>query len=152
MRVVLQRVAKAAVAVGGEEVSSIGKGLLILVGITENDADKEIDYLVNKIICLRIFDDDMGVMNLSLEDVAGDVLIVSQFTLMARTKKGNRPSYIDAAKREISEPLYEKFCDQMQKAIGREVKRGVFGANMQVSLVNSGPVTIIMDTESLLMK
>lgn len=152
MRVVLQRVAMAAVAVGGEEVSSIGKGLLILVGITENDGDKEIDYLVNKIICLRIFDDDKGVMNLSLEDVAGDMLVVSQFTLMARTQKGNRPSYIDAAKREISEPLYEKFCERLQQATQGEVKQGVFGADMHVSLVNSGPVTIIMDTESLLAK
>lgn len=146
MRVVVQRVARASVSINEEEVSSIAYGLLILLGVTNQDGEKEIDYLVKKIVNLRIFNDDQGVMNRSLLDVGGEALVVSQFTLYARTRKGNRPSYIDAAKGEISEPIYEAFCMELEKQLGMPIGRGVFGADMAVSLVNDGPVTIIIDT------
>lgn len=145
MRVVVQRVARASSLINEEEVSSIAYGLLILLGVTNQDGEKEIDYLVKKIVNLRIFNDDQGVMNCSLLDV-GEALVVSQFTLYARTRKGNRPSYIDAAKGEISEPIYEAFCMELEKQLGMPIGRGVFGADMAVSLVNDGPVTIIIDT------
>lgn len=146
MRVVVQRVARASVSINEEEVSSIAYGLLILLGVTNQDGEKEIDYLVKKIVNLRIFNDDQGVMNRSLLDVGGEALVVSQFTLYARTRKGNRPSYIDAAKGEISEPIYEAFCMELEKQLGMPIGRGVFGTDMAVSLVNDGPVTIIIDT------
>lgn len=147
MKVVIQRVSAASVKVQGKEVSSIEKGFLILVGITQTDGEKEINYLSRKINSLRIFEDEEGVMNCSLADVKGEALVVSQFTLMASTRKGNRPSYLDAAKGEISEPLYNQFCKALSQEMGREVKRGIFGADMQVSLVNEGPATIIIDTK-----
>lgn len=147
MKVVIQRVSAASVKVQGKEVSSIEKGFLILVGITQTDGEKEINYLSRKINSLRIFEDEEGVMNRSLADVKGEALVVSQFTLMASTRKGNRPSYLDAAKGEISEPLYNQFCKALSQEMGREVKRGIFGADMQVSLVNEGPATIIIDTK-----
>ena len=147
MKVVIQRVSQASVSVDGEQIASIEKGILILVGIKEQDSQYEIDYLVKKIISLRIFDDSEGVMNLSLNDTKGDILVVSQFTLMARTKKGNRPSYIDAAKGNISGPIYERFCECLEKSYGKKVKRGCFGADMKVALINDGPVTIIIDTD-----
>jgi len=148
MRVVIQRVEKASVEIGSELKSSIGKGLLILLGIEENDNETHIDWLCNKITNLRIFDDDKGVMNESIKELDGEILVVSQFTLHASTKKGNRPSYIKAAKPETAIPLYEKFCSFMEKIINKPVKTGTFGANMKVSLVNDGPVTIIIDSKS----
>ena len=146
MRVLLQRVSHACVSVDGRTVSSIGPGLLVLVGVKADDTQADIDYLVRKIVNLRVFPDDEGVMNLSVLDYGGEILAVSQFTLMASTRKGNRPSYIAAAPAAISEPLYGRFCDSLSKALGRCVGRGVFGAHMQVDLVNDGPVTIWMDS------
>lgn len=147
MRVLIQRVKSASVSINNEIHSSIAKGLLILVGIEEADNQEDIDWLCKKASQLRIFDDEKGVMNLSVKDINGEVLIVSQFTLQAKTAKGNRPSYIKAAKPEISIPLYEKFCANMQELIEKEVKTGVFGADMQISLINDGPVTIWMDSK-----
>lgn len=147
MKLVIQRVQNASVSIGGALFSSIERGLLILVGIKESDGDREIEYLCRKVAALRIFNDDEGVMNRSVMDVGGEVLMVSQFTLMANTKKGNRPSYINAAKGAISEPLYDRFCLAMEQTLGKPVARGQFGADMQVSLTNDGPVTIIIDTE-----
>lgn len=147
MRILIQRVKSASVNINNEIHSSISKGLLILVGIEESDNQEDIDWLCKKASQLRIFDDDKGVMNLSVKDINGEVLIVSQFTLHAKTAKGNRPSYIKAAKPEISIPLYEKFCANMQELIKKEVKTGVFGADMQISLINDGPVTIWMDSK-----
>jgi len=147
MRVIIQRVSKASVRIAGELKSSIGEGLLVLVGIEEADTQNDIDFLVKKIINLRIFDDENNVMNYSIRDRNGELLCVSQFTLYASTKKGNRPSYIKAAKPEVSIPLYEKFCADMSKALQKEVQTGIFGANMQVELVNEGPVTISMDSK-----
>ena len=150
MRIVIQRVSHASVTIEGHCKSSIGKGMLILVGIEESDGQEDIDWLCKKIVNLRIFDDENGIMNRSILETAGEILAVSQFTLMARTKKGNRPSYIDAAKPEISVPLYEKFVQLLQKELQKEIKTGVFGADMQVGLINDGPVTIIIDSKNRL--
>ena len=148
MRAVIQRVSSASVSIGGAVVSSIGRGLLVLLGIGQDDDDTDLDYLVRKIAALRIFDDGEGVMNLSVTDVGGDVIVVSQFTLMASTRKGNRPSYIDAAGHGKAIPLYERFCRSLSDAIGRQVGTGQFGADMQVALVNDGPVTICIDSKN----
>lgn len=148
MRVVIQRVASASVSIAGKLKSSIGPGLLVLLGIGHEDGEADIDYLVKKTAALRIFNDEAGVMNRSVTDVSGEVLVVSQFTLMAATKKGNRPSYIEAAGHEKAIPLYEAFCRRMSEAVGRPVGTGEFGADMQVALVNDGPVTICMDSQN----
>lgn len=148
MRILVQRVSHASVTVGGELKSKIGCGLLVLVGIEEADGEADIDYLTGKIVNLRVFDDDRGVMNRSLIDIGGELLIVSQFTLYAQTAKGNRPSYIRAAKPDVSVPLYERFCAEASRKLGRRVQAGVFGADMQVELLNDGPVTIWMDSKA----
>lgn len=148
MRVVLQRVTHASVEIDGALHSQIGRGLLVLLGIEPIDTQEDADWLVKKIAALRIFDDENGVMNRNVVDVDGQVLVVSQFTLMASYKKGNRPSYIRAARPEVAVPLYEYFVEQMAKTTGKLVKTGVFGADMQVSLLNNGPVTITMDTHN----
>ncbi|MEJ2162458.1 MAG: D-aminoacyl-tRNA deacylase [Robiginitalea sp.] len=148
MRAVIQRVREASVTVEGKVVSEIRAGLLVLLGIEEADTRQDIDWLVPKIGNLRIFNDDNGVMNLSLRDTGRDLIVVSQFTLMASTKKGNRPSYIRAARPETAIPLYEAFVEQMEIFIGKEVGTGVFGADMKVALLNDGPVTIWIDTKS----
>ncbi len=148
MRAVIQRVSEASVAIGGREKAHIGKGYLILVGCENSDADEDIEWLCKKIVNLRIFDDENGVMNLSIRDVEGDILIVSQFTLWASYKKGNRPSYLRAGSHEITIPLYEKFCRRIETLLGKKVGTGEFGADMKVSLVNDGPVTICMDTKN----
>ena len=148
MRILIQRVKKASVTVDNELISLIDKGLLIFVGIGEEDNDDDIQWLAKKIANIRLFDDENGVMNKSVTDIDGDVLSVSQFTLMASTKKGNRPSYIKAAKPEISVPLYEKFCTEVEIAINKPIKRGVFGADMKVDLLNDGPVTIFIDSKN----
>jgi D-tyrosyl-tRNA(Tyr) deacylase len=147
MRVVLQRVSKASVKVGAEIIGEIGKGLLILVGIEDNDTQEDIDWLATKITQLRIFEDENGVMNLSVKDIDGEMLVVSQFTLHASTKKGNRPSYIRASKPDFAIPMYEKFVQKTEELLGKKVGTGKFGAMMEVSLVNDGPVTIIIDTK-----
>jgi D-tyrosyl-tRNA(Tyr) deacylase len=141
-------VSSASVTIGGQVKSAIRQGLLVLLGIGHEDDEEDIDYLVKKTSALRIFNDDAGVMNRSVTDVGGDVIVVSQFTLMASTKKGNRPSYIDAAGHEKAIPLYEEFCRRMSAAIGKPVGTGEFGADMQVSLVNDGPVTICIDSKN----
>lgn len=146
MRVVIQRVSHASVTIDGTLHSSIGVGLLILLGIEEADTRDDADWLCRKIAGLRIFDDTEGVMNRSVTDIGGNALVVSQFTLMASYKKGNRPSYIRAAGHTHAIPLYEYFCEALSSALGRSVGTGVFGADMKVSLVNDGPVTICMDT------
>ena len=148
MRAVIQRVSKASVTIDNQLKSSIGKGLLILLGICEEDTEEDVNWLVHKLIGLRIFDDDNGVMNRSVSDVDGEVLVVSQFTLYASYKKGNRPSWFRAGSHEHSIPLYEAFCRQMSEALGKAVGTGEFGANMQVELLNDGPVTICMDTKN----
>ncbi len=148
MRVVLQRVTHASVEIDGALHSQIGRGLLVLLGIEPIDTQEDADWLVKKIAALRIFDDENGVMNRNVVDGDGQVLVVSQFTLMASYKKGNRPSYIRAARPEVAVPLYEYFVEQMNKTTGKSVKTGVFGADMQVSLLNNGPVTITMDTHN----
>lgn len=149
MRVVVQRVSVASVAIGGRVHSEIGHGLLVLLGVTHDDGVDDIDWLVKKISGLRIFDDDAGVMNLDVRQVEGEVLVVSQFTLMASTKRGNRPSYIRAAGEDIAVPLYEEFLKRLAGALGKaEIPAGVFGADMKVSLVNDGPVTIIIDSKA----
>lgn len=147
MRVVIQRVTEASVTIEGNVRSAIGQGLLILLGIEEADTNEDITWLCNKITKLRIFNDAEGVMNLSLEDIQGEALVISQFTLHAATKKGNRPSYIKAAKPEIAIPLYEKFLQEMQAVIKKDVGSGIFGADMKVALLNDGPVTIIIDSK-----
>lgn len=147
MRIVIQRVLNASVSIGGKLYSSVNQGLMILVGVAEGDTEQDVEWLAAKAANMRIFDDENGVMNRSVIDVNGEVLAVSQFTLNASTKKGNRPSYIHAAGHETAIPLYEKFCERVQGFVGREVKRGVFGADMQVSLINDGPVTIIVDSK-----
>jgi D-tyrosyl-tRNA(Tyr) deacylase len=147
MRVVIQRVSKASVTVEGEKISEIGKGLLILVGIEDSDKQEDIEWLANKIVQLRVFDDEQGVMNLSVKDIEGDILVVSQFTLHASTKKGNRPSYIRASKPDFAIPMYEKFITAIKTASGKTPQTGKFGAMMDVALVNDGPVTIIIDTK-----
>jgi D-tyrosyl-tRNA(Tyr) deacylase len=148
MRVVIQRVSQASVTVEGEKISEIGMGMLILVGIEDSDNQEDIDWLTNKIVQLRIFDDEQGVMNLSIKEIVGDILIVSQFTLHASTKKGNRPSYIRASKPGFAIPVYEKFVSTMQHLSGKNIGTGKFGAMMYVTLVNDGPVTIIIDTKN----
>ena len=148
MRVVIQRVSSASVAIGGAVRSAIGPGLLILLGIGHEDGEEDIDYLVRKTAGLRIFDDADGVMNRSILETGGEALVVSQFTLMASTRKGNRPSYVGAAGHETAVPLYERFCRKLSEALGREVGTGTFGADMQVALVNDGPVTICMDSKN----
>ena len=148
MRVVIQRVTEASVRVDDKVTGTINKGLLILVGIEDADTQEDIDWLTKKIVGLRIFDDENGVMNLSVGDVEGGLLAVSQFTLMASTKKGNRPSYIRASKGDFAQPMYEKFCQALEKESGKKVEKGIFGADMKVSLLNDGPVTIIMDTKN----
>lgn len=148
MRVLIQRVSHASVTIGGEIKSRIDNGLLLFVGIEEEDDDNDIEYLCKKIVNLRIFDDADGVMNLSVSDVAGELLVVSQFTLHASTRKGNRPSYIRAAKAEKAIPLYEKFCQSLEQQSGRTVQTGEFGADMQVTLNNNGPVTIWIDSKN----
>jgi D-tyrosyl-tRNA(Tyr) deacylase len=148
MIAVAQRVSQASVTINGIVKSSISKGLLVLVGIEDADGKDDIEWLASKIVNLRIFNDEQGIMNLGVKDVDGDILLISQFTLQASTKKGNRPSYIKAAKAEIAVPLYEAFVKAVQKAIGRDVQTGEFGADMQVGLLNDGPVTIIIDTKN----
>ena len=147
MRVVIQRVSKASVTIESEKVASINEGLLILLGIVNEDTQEDIDWLVNKIINLRIFNDTHGVMNLSLIDIGGETIVVSQFTLHASTKKGNRPSYIKAAKPDVAIPLYEAFVKQLESDLGKTVQTGQFGAKMKVELLNDGPVTIIIDSK-----
>lgn len=148
MRVVIQRVTRASVSIEGKEHASIGQGLLILLGIEDADTGEDIEWLTSKISKLRVFDDADGVMNLSVNDVDGQVMVISQFTLHANIKKGNRPSYIRAAKPETAVPLYEKFIESISAKTGKPAKAGVFGAMMEVSLVNSGPVTILSDTKN----
>jgi D-tyrosyl-tRNA(Tyr) deacylase len=148
MRVLIQRVSGASVTIEGQVISSIGAGLLVFVGIEEADGGEDIEWLVGKIARLRVFDDEGGVMNLDVVQSSGEVLVVSQFTLHASTRKGNRPSYIRSARPEISEPLYERFCERLGEVIGKKVGQGVFGADMQVSLTNDGPVTIWIDSKN----
>jgi len=148
MIAVIQRVSEASVTIEGKVKSSIGKGLLVLVGIEDADTQEDIDWLANKIVNLRIFDDSEGVMNISAKDVGGDILAVSQFTLHASTKKGNRPSYIKASKPEVAIPLYEKFIKTLELNLEKPIQTGVFGADMKVSLLNDGPVTIVIDTKN----
>lgn len=147
MRIVIQRVSEASVKVEGEIISAIKNGMLVLVGIEDSDSQDDIDWLTTKIIQLRIFDDENGVMNLSVKDVNGEILIVSQFTLHASTKKGNRPSYIRASKPDFAIPMYEKFIQKTEELLGKKVGTGQFGAMMDVALVNDGPVTIIIDSK-----
>ena len=146
MRLVIQRCLEASVTIDGKFVSSIGKGLLVLVGVEQGDTEADVDWLVGKTAGMRIFDDENGVMNLSVNDIGGDALAVSQFTLTASTKKGNRPSYIRAAGHDLAIPLYESYCAKLSAAIGKPVGKGVFGADMKLALVNDGPVTIIIDS------
>ena len=148
MRVVIQRVSEASVTIDQQKVAEIAKGLLVLVGITPEDTQEDIEWLCQKIIKLRIFGDEKGLMNLSLQDIDGEVIVVSQFTLHALTKKGNRPSYIKAARPEIAIPLYESFKKRLQELLSKEVKSGEFGADMKVALVNDGPVTITIDSHN----
>ena len=147
MRLVIQRVSRASVTVDGELKSSIGHGLMVLVGVEHGDTLDDVKWLVGKTVALRIFDDENGVMNCSVIDSGGEVLAVSQFTLTASTRKGNRPSYIRAAGHDVAVPLYEAYCDQVSEAIGKSTGKGVFGADMKVELVNDGPVTIIIDSK-----
>ena len=148
MRAVIQRVSSASVTIDGKVRSAIGQGLMILLGVGHEDGREDIDWLVKKIAGLRIFDDESGVMNRSVVEVGGEALVVSQFTLMASTKKGNRPSYIAAAGHGLAVPLYEAFCAALSAAIGRTVATGEFGTDMKVALVNDGPVTICIDTKN----
>ena len=148
MKVVLQRVTSASVTVEDKIVGEIQKGIVVLVGIENADLQEDIDWLVTKITQLRIFGDENGVMNLSVEEVNGDVLVVSQFTLHAATKKGNRPSYIKAARPEVAIPMYEKFVSSLETKLGKKVPTGIFGADMKVALLNDGPVTIIIDSKN----
>ena len=149
MKLVIQRVSSASVSIEGKEISSIKSGLLVLVGVADTDSMQDLDYVVRKCVNLRIFNDNNGVMNRSVIDVCGDVLAVSQFTLLASTRKGNRPSYIHAAGHEIAIPMYNTFCDKVSELTGKPVMKGVFGADMQVSLVNDGPVTIVIDSSEV---
>ena len=148
MRAVLQRVTEASVKVDGKITGAIKEGLLILVGVEDADTQEDIEWLTKKIAGCRIFNDENGVMNRSVMEIGGGLLAVSQFTLMASTKKGNRPSYIRASKGPVAEPMYEKFCQTLEKESGIKVEKGIFGADMKVSLLNDGPVTIIMDTKN----
>ena len=148
MKAVIQRVSQASVTIDSKKVSEIAKGLLILVGIEDADTAVDITWLSSKIVNLRIFGDENGVMNLSVKDIDGDIIVVSQFTLQASTKKGNRPSYIKASKPDIAIPLYEKFVLQIETDLGKKIQTGEFGADMKVALLNDGPVTIIIDTKN----
>lgn len=148
MRIVIQRVTRASVTIEGRMNGSIGPGLLILLGIEEADGDDDVRWLAQKAVNLRIFDDEQGVMNRSVLDAGGGILVVSQFTLMASTKKGNRPSYIRAAGHATAIPLYEKFCAEVSRLLGKPVETGRFGADMQVELLNNGPVTICIDSKN----
>lgn len=148
MRAVIQRVSHASVNVEGEFTGQIGKGLLVFVGIEDADTEEDASWLSSKIVQLRIFNDDAGVMNLSVQDIEGEVLVVSQFTLHAATKKGNRPSYIRASKPDVAVPLYEFFKSRLSADLGKHVSSGVFGADMKVELLNDGPVTILIDTKN----
>ena len=147
MRLLIHRVKNASVSVGGDELSRIGLGLLVLVGVGVEDTDEDMEYLAGKLVRLRIFDDEQGVMNLDVRQVGGEVLVVSQFTLQASTRKGNRPSYVRAAPEAVSRPMYERFTARVAELLGREVPTGEFGADMQVALVNDGPVTIWIDSK-----
>ena len=147
MRIVIQRVSRASITIDGNIKSAIGKGYLILVGVEEADSEADAEWLVKKVIGLRVFDDENGVMNLNIGQIGGDILVVSQFTLFASVKKGNRPSWLRAARHEISVPLYEFFCRRLEEETGKRVGTGEFGADMKVELVNDGPVTICMDTK-----
>ena len=148
MRVVIQRVTKASVTVEGNVIGSIGQGLLVLVGVEDVDTVQDIEWLSGKIVNLRIFEDEVGVMNKSIKEVGGDVLLVSQFTLHASTKKGNRPSYIKASKPDFAVPMYEKFITQLEKDMEKSIQTGEFGADMKVELLNDGPVTIVIDSQN----
>jgi D-tyrosyl-tRNA(Tyr) deacylase len=146
MRSVIQRVSSAGVVVANQRICEIGKGVLVLLGVRKGDGAADLEWMAEKVLNLRIFDDVQGVMNLSIQDVAGEILVVSQFTLLADSRRGRRPSYIDAASPDEAKPLYEAFCERL-KSSGRPVQRGVFQAMMEVSLVNDGPVTILLDSE-----
>lgn len=148
MRIVIQRVSHASVTIEGEVKSAIRQGYLILLGIEESDTSEDVDWLVRKVIGLRVFDDENHVMNRSIMDINGEILVISQFTLFASYKKGNRPSWLRAAKHEISVPLYEEFCKKLSDALGKPIGTGEFGADMKVDLLNDGPVTIMMDTHN----
>src|SRR6478735_8188922 len=148
MRIVIQRVTEASVTVDEKITGIIGTGLLVLMGVEDADTDEDISWLSNKIVNLRIFNDTEGVMNLGIKEVNGDILLVSQFTLHANTKKGNRPSYIKASKPDIAIPMYEKMIRQLEADLGKKIQTGVFGADMKVKLLNDGPVTIIIDTKN----
>ena len=148
MRTLIQRIQHASVTINGEIKSQIGNGMLVLVGIEDRDSQEDIEWLTKKIANLRIFDDENGVMNRSVIDIKGEVMVVSQFTLHASTKKGNRPSYIHASKPDIAIPMYEAFCAEMELQIGKEVQTGTFGADMKVELLNDGPVTIWIDSQN----
>lgn len=148
MRLLIQRVTEARCHIGGEVFSEIGKGLVVLVGVGNDETDEDITWLTKKLVQLRIFDDEAGVMNLSVEDIGGDIMIISQFTLHAMTKKGNRPSWIKAAPEAVSKPLYERFIKSVEQSIGRSVATGVFGADMKIELTNDGPVTIWIDSKN----
>jgi D-aminoacyl-tRNA deacylase len=148
MKAVIQRVSNAGVTINGISVAQIGIGLLVFIGIEDADGQEDIEWLAAKIVQLRIFDDEDGVMNLSVKDTGGDILLVSQFTLQASTKKGNRPSYLKASKPDIAIPLYEKMIRRLEQESGKQIFTGQFGADMQVSLINNGPVTIIIDTKN----
>lgn len=147
MRVLIQRVKEASVTVDYKIVSKIEKGLLLLLGVENEDSKEDIDWLCNKVLNLRIFDDEKGIMNKSVIDIDGDIIVVSQFTLHASTKKGNRPSYLKAAKPEVATPLYESFVEQLKIKFGKEIGTGIFGADMKVALLNDGPVTIWIDSK-----
>ena len=148
MRIVIQRVSRASVTIEGTVKSAIEKGYLILIGVCEEDTEEDVKWLVRKVIGIRVFDDENGVMNRSIMDVDGNILVISQFTLFASYKKGNRPSWLRAARHEISVPLYESFCTKLSAALGKKVGTGEFGADMKVELLNDGPVTICMDTKN----
>ena len=148
MKVVIQRVSSSSITIDAKIVAEIQKGLMVLVGIEDSDTPEDVTWLTSKIVNLRIFGDENDVMNLSVKDIDGDIIIVSQFTLHALTKKGNRPSYIKASKPEIAVPMYEEFVAQMQKDLGKKVQTGVFGADMKVALLNDGPVTILIDSKN----
>lgn len=148
MRLLIQRVRRASVEINGAIKGKIGKGFLVLVGVTHEDTEEDLEYLAQKLLKIRLFDDENGVMNLDLQQVEGELLIVSQFTLLASTRKGNRPSYIAAAPEAVSRPMYERFVKRMEELTGREVQTGEFGADMQIELVNDGPVTIWIDSKN----
>ncbi|MDQ1167652.1 D-aminoacyl-tRNA deacylase [Flavobacterium sp. SORGH_AS_0622] len=148
MKIIIQRVSEASVTVEGQKTADIKRGLLVLVGIEDADTQEDIDWLSGKIIKMRIFGDENDVMNCSVQDIDGDIIVVSQFTLHASTKKGNRPSYIKAAKPDFAIPMYENFVKSLEKELGKKVQTGIFGADMKVNLLNDGPVTIIMDSKN----